>query len=41
MSGIRVILNAVHQLETLGGRYALAAICGNGGQGAAIAIERV
>lgn len=41
MSGIRIILNAVHQLETLGGRYALAAICGNGGQGAAIALERV
>lgn len=41
MSGIRVLLNAVHQLETLGGRYALAAICGNGGHGASIAIERV
>lgn len=41
MSGIRVLLNAVHQLETLGGRYALAAICGNGGQGASIAIERI
>jgi acetyl-CoA acetyltransferase family protein len=41
MSGIRVILNAVHQLETLGGRYAIAAICGNGGQGASIAFERV
>jgi acetyl-CoA C-acetyltransferase len=41
MSGIRVLLNAVHQLEVLGGRYALAAICGNGGQGASIAIERV
>jgi acetyl-CoA C-acetyltransferase len=40
MSGIRVLLNAVHQLETLGGRYALAAICGNGGHGASIAIER-
>ncbi len=41
MSGIRVLLNAVHQLETLGGRYALATICGNGGQGASIALERV
>ena len=41
MSGIRVLLNAVHQLETLGGRYALAAICGNGGQGASIALERL
>ena len=41
MSGVRVLLNAVHQLETLGGRYALAAICGNGGQGASIALERI
>lgn len=40
MSGIRVLLNAVHQLETLGGRYALATICGNGGQGASIAFEK-
>jgi acetyl-CoA C-acetyltransferase len=40
MSGVRVLLNAMHQLDTLGGRYALAAICGNGGQGAAIALER-
>ena len=40
MSGVRVLLNAAHQLDTLGGRYALAAICGNGGQGAAIALER-
>ncbi len=41
MSGIRIVLNLVHQLETLGGRYGLAMICGNGGQGASIAIERV
>jgi len=41
MSGIRVLLNVVHQLETLGGRYGLATICGNGGQGATIAVERM
>jgi acetyl-CoA C-acetyltransferase len=41
MSGLRIVLNLVHQLETLGGRYGLAMICGNGGQGASIAIERV
>ena len=41
MSGIRIVLNVVHQLETLGGRFGLAMICGNGGQGASIAIERV
>ncbi len=39
--GVRVLLNAVHQLETPGGRYAVTAICGNGGQGASIALERV
>ncbi|GAC1541850.1 MAG: acetyl-CoA C-acetyltransferase [Vulcanimicrobiaceae bacterium] len=41
MSGIRIVLNVVHELETLGGRYGLAMICGNGGQGASIAVERV
>ena len=41
MSGIRIVLNAMHRLESLGGRFALAAICGNGGQGASIALERV
>lgn len=41
MSGTRILLNLVHQLETLGGRYGLAAICGNGGHGASIAIERM
>lgn len=41
MSGTRVLLNVAHQLETLGGRFGLAAICGNGGQGATIALERV
>ncbi|MBI4587696.1 MAG: acetyl-CoA C-acyltransferase [Candidatus Rokubacteria bacterium] len=41
MSGARILLNLVHQLEALGGRYGLAAICGNGGHGASIAIERV
>jgi acetyl-CoA acetyltransferase len=41
MSGARILLNLVHQLEALGGRYGLAAICGNGGHGASIAIERL
>ena len=41
MSGTRILLNLVRQLEALGGRYGLAAICGNGGHGASIAIERL
>jgi acetyl-CoA C-acetyltransferase len=41
MSGARILLNLVYQLEALGGRYGLAAICGNGGHGASIAIERI
>lgn len=41
MSGVRILLNLVHQLDALGGRYGLAAICGNGGHGAAIAVERI
>ncbi len=41
MSGTRILLNLVHQLDVLGGRYGLAAICGNGGHGAALAVERL
>lgn len=41
MSGTRILLNLVHQLEALGGRYGLAAICGNGGHGASLAVERI
>jgi len=41
MSGARILLNLVHQLEALGGRYGLAAICGNGGHGASLAVERL
>lgn len=41
MSGARILLNLVHQLEALGGRYGLAAICGNGGHGASLAVERI
>jgi acetyl-CoA C-acetyltransferase len=41
MSGTRILLNLLHQLEALGGRYGLAAICGNGGHGASIAVERI
>ncbi|MBI2152177.1 MAG: acetyl-CoA C-acyltransferase [Candidatus Rokubacteria bacterium] len=41
MSGTRILLNLVHQLQALGGRYGLAAICGNGGHGASLAVERL
>jgi len=40
MSGVRVVHYATEALRRSGGRWALATICGNGGQGAAIVIER-
>lgn len=41
MSGTRILLNLVHQLEALEGQYGLAAICGNGGHGASLVVERI
>jgi acetyl-CoA C-acetyltransferase len=41
MSGARIILYAAQALDCDGGRYALATICGNGGQAAAVVLERV
>jgi 3-oxoadipyl-CoA thiolase len=41
MSGARLILTAIHQLERTGGRRALATMCIGVGQGIALAIERV
>ena len=41
MSGNRLVLTAVHQLEKTGGRYGLATMCVGVGQGLALAIERV
>jgi acetyl-CoA C-acetyltransferase len=40
-SGARVLQYAAEGLARDGGRYALATICGNGGQGAAVVLERV
>ncbi len=40
MSGVRVVHYAVEALRRDGGRWALATICGNGGQGAAVVLER-
>ena len=40
-SGARVLQYAAEGLARDGGQYALATICGNGGQGAAIILERV
>jgi 3-oxoadipyl-CoA thiolase len=41
MSGARLALTAVHQLERTGGRRALATMCIGVGQGIALALERV
>ncbi|ATB64489.1 3-oxoadipyl-CoA thiolase [Pseudomonas mosselii] len=41
MSGARLVLTALHQLERNGGRKALATMCVGVGQGLALAIERV
>lgn len=40
MSGARIALNTSHALRDGGGRFGLATICGNGGQGAAVVLER-
>ena len=41
MSGARLALTAAHQLETSGGKRALATMCVGVGQGVSLAIERV
>ncbi len=41
MSGARLVLTALHQLERTGGRKGLATLCVGVGQGLALAIERV
>ena len=41
MSGARLVLTAVHQLEKSGGRLALATMCVGVGQGVSLALERV
>jgi 3-oxoadipyl-CoA thiolase len=41
MSGARLVLSAVHQLEKTGGRRALATLCVGVGQGVSLALERV
>ena len=41
MSGARLVLTAMHQLEETGGKYALCTMCIGVGQGIAIIIERV
>lgn len=41
MSGARLVLTAVHQLEKTGGRLGLATMCVGVGQGLALALERV
>lgn len=41
MSGARMVVTAVHQLERSGGKKALATMCVGVGQGVALALERV
>lgn len=41
MSGARILMALVHQLEKNGGRYGLATLCIGVGQGLAVAVERV
>ena len=41
MSGARLVLTALHQLEKIGGKRALVTMCVGVGQGVALAIERV
>lgn len=40
MSGARILLNTLQRLETDGGQYGLATLCGNGGHGASMLIEK-
>jgi 3-oxoadipyl-CoA thiolase len=41
MSGARLVLTALHQLEKSGGKRALATLCVGVGQGVALALERI
>ncbi len=41
MSGARLLLTAMHELQANGGRYALCTMCVGVGQGMATIIERV
>jgi acetyl-CoA C-acetyltransferase len=41
MSGARILLYLLHALEAVGGRYGLATLCGNGGHGGSVVIERM
>ena len=41
MSGTRIVMTAVHQMEKIGAQRALATMCVGVGQGVAIALERV
>ncbi len=40
MSGARIVYQVLYELEETGGRYGLATLCGNGGHGAAMVLER-
>jgi len=41
MSGARLVLTALHQLEKTGGKRALVTLCVGVGQGVSLALERI
>jgi len=41
MSGTRIVVTLLHELERVKGRYGLATLCVSGGQGMAVLVERV
>mgnify|MGYP001607322981 CR=1 FL=1 len=41
MSGARMVFQLLYELEETGGRYGIATLCGNGGPGAALVLERI
>ncbi len=40
-TGLRLLLTLAHELDRRGGRYGVASLCGGGGQGFAMVIERI
>ena len=41
MSGNRLVMDVLNTLHETGGRYGLACICGNGGNGGSVVVERI
>ena len=41
MSGNRLVIDVLNTLHETGGRYGLACICGNGGNGGSVIVEKL